>query len=138
MAYDSEQWLTGNADSPIEDINATANGTARDLGANRLFRCELRVGGAVTGTDPTLDVTVQDSADNVTFTNRATFPQQTATMAGYQDTVSNDPEYTVPGTGPAVIALRTVNRYVRIVKTVGGTDPVFNDVTVMTIPILEH
>lgn len=138
MAYDSELWLTGSASDPTQDINATVNGTAKDWGAGRLVRTELRVGGAVTGSNPTLDVKIQDSADQVTWVDRATFPQQIATMAGYQDTVSNDPEYGVPGTGPAVIAVRTVSRYVRAVFTVGGTNPVFNDVTVMPVAILEH
>ena len=71
--------------------------------------------GTVTGTSPTLDTKIQDSADNSSWADvsGATFTQVTAT----------------PSTANAVTSLvlqaRALRRYVRAVGTIAGTTPSF-------------
>lgn len=91
---------------------ATANGTGVDLQSythtqGHEYAANLQV-GAVTGTTPTLDVKVQESDDNSSFSDisGATFAQKTAA-------------------GEETIYFRSVKRYVRLVATIGGTSPVF-------------
>jgi hypothetical protein len=116
--------LTGTTGQPFENISANGNGSGVYFGADRLVEFRLLIAGAVTGTTPTLDIKIQDSADNSSFADiGAAFPQQTATEA------------TVVGNlvAPPRLAVRTkVGRpYLRIVKTLGGTTPVFNSVAVL-------
>lgn len=61
------------------------------------------------GTTPTLDVKVQHSADNSTFADLVTFTQATDTTA----------EYKVVAKGT------TVNKYLKVTYTIGGTTPNF-------------
>ena len=91
---------------------ATANGTGVDLqgyinAGGRQMKAFLDV-GAVSGTTPTLDVKLQDSADNVTYADiaGATFAQATAATS-------------------QAIHFRTNKRYVRAVATIAGTTPSF-------------
>lgn len=91
---------------------ANANGTGVDLqgytqpGGRQLKA--ILTNGTTSGTTPTLDVKLQDSDDNTTFTDitGATFAQKTA--AGNEE-----------------IHFRTNKRYVRAVATIGGTSPSF-------------
>lgn len=66
--------------------------------------------GTVTGTTPTLDIKIQDSDDNSSFSDitGATFTQITAT-----------------GAGAVEIHTRTAKRYIRAVGTIAGTTPSF-------------
>lgn len=94
-----------------DTITATADGTARDNGSST-----TNGGGAflvitsVSGTSPTLDVVIKHSADNVTYTNLVTFTQATGTTSEYK----------------AVAKDTTVNRYLKVSFTAGGTTPSFS------------
>ena len=91
--------------------NATLNGAGVDVHLFMAAAIELHV-GAVTGTTPTLNVKVQDSADNATFADLAT-PLAFAQIIAAQT--------------PTILQLdtRNVRQYVRLVATIGGTTPVF-------------
>ena len=67
--------------------------------------------GAVSGTTPTLDGKIQDSADNSSFADVTgyTFTQVTAANSNQQLNVDT----------------RKVRRYIRYVATIGGTTPSF-------------
>lgn len=91
---------------------ATANGTGADLRSytntqGHEHAAHLNV-GAASGTTPTLDVKLQESDDNATFTDitGATFAQRAAA-------------------GNETIHFRTRKRYVRAVATIGGGTPSF-------------
>lgn len=93
-------------------ITATGNSAATVdcLGFDRAL-IVLQV-GTVSGTTPTLNVKLQDSADNSTFADvaSATFAQITATQ-----------------TAPVLmdVDLTKRNRYIQLVNTVAGTTPSF-------------
>jgi hypothetical protein len=91
---------------------ANTNGTGADVQmvdnvGGRQFMAVLGI-GAVTGTSPTLDLKLQESADNSTWADitGAAFAQQNAA-------------------GTNTLQVRTTKRYVRAVATVGGTSPNF-------------
>lgn len=94
-------------------VTASANGTGIDTQGYNDAMVILEV-GAVSGTSPTLDVKIQESDDNSTFTDvsGATFTQVTA---------SNSSQ---------VLRLSSLNvtrsRYVRAVATIGGTSPSYD------------
>lgn len=96
---------------PMQSVTATGNGTGVDV---QQFVGEISVllaSKATAGTTPTLDVKLQDSADNSTF----------ADIAGAAFTQVTD-----AGSSAAVLHKITVNvgavkRYIRAVKTIGGT-----------------
>lgn len=70
--------------------------------------------GAITGTTPTLDTKIQDSADNATFADLATplaFTQKLPANANSVDSI--------------VVDTRGVRRYLRLYGTAGGTTPSF-------------
>lgn len=90
----------------------SANGTSVDLQGyvnpgRRQMKAYLDT-GAVSGTTPTQDVKIQESADDSTFTDvsGATFAQQTTT-------------------GSEAIHFRTNKRYVRAVTAITGGTPSF-------------
>lgn len=87
---------------------ATFSGTGLDLktGTPRRGMKARLIVTAASGTTPTLDVTIEHSDDNSTFTNLATFGQKTAT-------------------GEDAISFETSKRYVRATATIGGTTPSF-------------
>ena len=89
----------------ITAITATETSDIIDLGDRSTLRLDLDV-SARSGTTPTLDVTIQHSADGVTFATLGTFTQKTAVSA----------EHKVFG---------GCDRYVRALFTVGGTTPSF-------------
>jgi hypothetical protein len=94
-----------------DTLTATADGTARDNGSST-----TNGGGAfllvtsASGTTPTLDVVIKHSADDVTYTNLVTFTQATTGTSEYK----------------AVAKGTTVNRYLKVSFTVGGTTPSFS------------
>ncbi len=94
-------------------LTASSNGAGVDLQpytnvAGRNMKAILHV-GAVSGTNPTMTVKMQQSSDNTNFSDipGAAFSQKT--------------------TGPAIDELHFVatQRYVRAVATLGGTTPSF-------------
>lgn len=96
---------------PVAARTATATGTAVDM-SNYGGRAIARLNsGAGTGTTPTLDVTLQASADNVTFTaiSGAAFTQVAGAAARQSINVDLD----------------VATRYIRAVGTIAGTNPSF-------------
>lgn len=119
--------LTGSTGTPFETVTTTANGTGAYYGADRVVQFWLVLGGAVTGTTPTLDVKFQDSADGSTYTDIGTaFPQRTTTASTTTGSLADFP----------TTALKTKpgRPYLRVVKTVGGTSPSFASVAVLHGP----
>lgn len=91
---------------------ATANQTGvdvRDYDGQLLIILESSAGG---GTAPTMDVKIQDSADNSSFADVSgkVFTQ----VAGSQSRQTMSLE------------ANSVRRYIRAVKTIGGTSPTFD------------
>lgn len=96
---------------PVAARTSTGNGTGVDLidyDGDVVFILDSAAG---TGTTPTLDVTVESSADNSTFTavSGAAFTRVTTTAGRQKLVISHD----------------DAARYVRIVYTIGGTTPSF-------------
>lgn len=91
-------------------VTATGSGTARDNAV-----ATGNGGGAflivqtASGTTPTIDVKITHSADNSTYADLVTFTQATSTTAEVK----------------TVSAGTTVNRYLKVQYTVGGTNPSF-------------
>ncbi len=117
-------------------VNATANGSAKYLGKNRTFKAYQRVGGDVTGTSPTWDAAIQESADGSTgWTTVVSFPQVTTEMVGF--VASTTPRYEVPGSDANMRIFSTTKDYVRVANTTGGTTPVFPLASVKIQPTSE-
>lgn len=128
MAYDELLRLSGSTNNAEETVSASGNGTPVLVGERRTFEVEVRVGGAVSGTNETLDVKLQDSADGVSFADMGvSFTQITATMLAA----------TGVDTKQVRVARTASDRpYVRIVKTIGGTDsPSFGGFSALIVPI---
>lgn len=133
MAHDELLRLLGTTGDPEQDISTTGNGTARFVGKNKSFLAAARVGGDVTGSSPTLNLNIYESADGTnSFALVASFAQITDEQVGYIAT--STPRYEVPGEDPLVISFTTTKDYIRCSYTVGGTTPVFNDVSVELYP----
>lgn len=91
-------------------VTATGSGTARDNavatgnGGGAFFIVQT-----ASGTTPTIDAKITHSADNSTYADLVTFTQATSTTAEVK----------------TVSAGTTVNRYLKVQYTVGGTNPSF-------------
>lgn len=96
---------------PTAARTATANGTGVDLQQYSGDVAVVLDSAAGTGTTPTLDVKLQDSADNSSFADitGATFTQVTGTASQQKIVVNKD----------------GAQRYVRAVATIAGTTPSF-------------
>lgn len=130
MAYDKLEFLLDRAGDGIADITANTTGDAVFIGEGRALLVELRVGGAVTGTSPTLDVALETSQDGTSgWQTLAVFPQQTDSMAN--GTQQGDPP------ALATIIMPKGRPYLRANVTVGGTSPSFGRVSLMVRPILD-
>lgn len=136
MALDELLRLLGSSGDWEQDIDSTDVGSARFAGKDRRWDALLRVGGDVTGTDPTLDMIIQESADGSTsWTTAATFTQVTNEQVGYIATAT--PRYEVPGEDPLTVSFVTSKDYVRASWTIGGSaSPTFNDVSIELRPIV--
>jgi hypothetical protein len=100
-------------------LAANATSPAVKLGAGAEVRAQLQVEGAVSGTSPTLDVRLQDSADGTTWADLGVaFAQVTGTGA------EQSREFRV----------REGRPWVRAVATVGGTSPSFGGVALRLAP----
>jgi hypothetical protein len=114
-AQDELLRLTGTSGNPFEDVSATGNGVGRYFGANKSFAVRPIVAGTVAGTNPTLDLKLQVSADNVTYTDTGgvSLAQITASSAVATGSLA----------APAMYLFNTPTGYpwVRVVKTIGGT-----------------
>ncbi len=120
--------LTGSAGNAFENVSATAAGTGKLYGADRTAQFVIMVAGTVTGTNPTLDVKFQDSADGVTYADMGiAFPQITASNA--VATLS------LAAFTKRVVQLQNGRPWLRIHKTIGGTaSPTFNSFAVLHEP----
>lgn len=121
-AQDELLRLSGVTGNPFETVTATGNGEGRYYGANKAFAVRPLV-RVVTGTNPTLDVKLQVSADNVTWTDTGgvSLAQLTAASAAATLSFTTAPPYTLLNT-PAGFP------WVRMVKTIGGSaTPTFTD-----------
>lgn len=98
---------------PSGAVTGSGNGTGLDL---RDYIGDVSfwavIGAATAGTNPTMDVSIEDSADDISYAAVATgkggpifFPQAT----------------TAPLDTKLLIPLRNLRRYVRASKTIGGT-----------------
>ena len=142
MAYESAIWLTGNTTSPLTTMattDVTRAGVA--LSPNRLYIAELRVGGAVTGTVPTMDVVIGCGS---TASILATGQSLGAFAQASQSTVTVRPE---TATGAARTAIQRVafrvseeKPFVRAQITMSGgtTAPVFPNMSILVIPVKEN
>lgn len=96
---------------PSASIVATGNGTGVDLiQFDNQLAIVLDCGAATAGSSPTMDIKIQDSADNSSFTDLSpafAFTQVT-NAASVQKKVLNK-------------SSAVVRRYIRAVKTIGGT-----------------
>lgn len=98
MAFDSNQLFKDAA------VTADGNSTALQLGPGEYdITCRVT---AVSGTSPTMDVTVAESDDNSTYNTLATFPQMTAKGQWHRK-------------------VKTQKKYLRLAFDVGGTSPSF-------------
>jgi|tagenome__1003787_1003787.scaffolds.fasta_scaffold20815466_1 hypothetical protein len=95
-------------------ITANTNGSSFRVGEGAECRVELTVTGTVSGTSPTLDAKIEDSADNSSFaTTGVTFTQITATGARQE----------------RQFKARKGRPYIRLALTTGGTSPSFGGTT---------
>lgn len=91
---------------------STTNGSGVDLTGYQGLAAVYLHNNTTSGTTPTLDVKIQDSADNSTF----------ADVTGYTFT-----QVTAALTNPAGLTIdtRKCRQYIRAVATIGGTTPSF-------------
>lgn len=118
MAYDANAVLDA-----IRTSTATFTGTGFDLKTmtpRRGLFARLRLPVVSSGTTQTLDVKIQDSADNTTFADLVNFSQ-----------LATASETAVPA--PLFVKVETGKRYIRALGTLAGTAPSF--VTVIDLGI---
>ena len=97
-----------------QTLTSSTNSSGFNVGEGAELRIELAVSGTVSGTSPTLDVKLQDSADGTTYADTGVaFKQVTATGSRQQQ------EFRTKAGRP----------YVRLAATVGGTTPSFGGVS---------
>lgn len=125
--------ISGSTGNPVQNISGagTTYGPAAYVGADRLIQARLLIGGTVTGTNPTLDVTLEACSDaaGTGATTIATFAQKTATEAGAVGIA--------PAAPPVAAGILPASKpYLRAKFVAGGTTPVFNGVAVLLDPVL--
>lgn len=100
------------------NLTTTANLASEDIKKTGFHGMSVQVMvPSVSGTTPTLDVDVQESADDTNWSTIASSPQITAA-------------------GEYIISFATDKRYVRVALTVGGSSPNFG-VTLVNL-VLQH
>lgn len=98
-----------------QTLTSSTNSSGFNVGEGAELRVQLEVAGTVSGTSPTLDVKVQDSADGSSWADTGVaFTQVTATGSRQQ----------------RELRVRAGRPYVRVATTVGGTSPSFGGVSV--------
>ena len=105
--------ITGIGDGvsldPVATVTSTSTGSGVDISAFKgRMAIMLDSGAASAGTSPTLDVKIQESADDSTYSDisGATFTQVTDAAASFQQ---------------IAIDADDAEQYIRVVATVGGT-----------------
>ena len=109
MRYDTPNYLSFLALIPAADVAATANGSPFDL-VNYVGDIAIRadIGGNTAGTSPTLALVIKESTDNSNWTNAANVTFTGSTGNAIAQVVSYD--------------TRAHGRYMRVDKTIGGTN----------------
>lgn len=110
LHFDPTNWIIGQSLVPAVRT-ATANGSSLDLQEGEGFVLAVCDTGTVSGTAPTLDVTLEESVDDSAFT------ALTLLVAHVQVTATDDLQIIVSSSRAA--------RHVRAVATIGGTNPSF-------------
>lgn len=108
--------LIGQSLPPAARIS-TANGVGIDMKEAELGLFALLDVGAVTGTNPTLDVTLEESNDNSVFTAVNDF--KTGSPAAFAQRTDN------PENGIIALTFKRSKRFVRARAVLGGTSPSF-------------
>jgi hypothetical protein len=107
MEYDLPNYLTPLAALPVAAVAATANGSPLNIQGfigNLLFRVDA--GNSTAGTNPTLDLSFKSSTDNVNYSvANVNFTQITAATSQV-----------------VAVDTRAVGQYLRLDKTIGGTN----------------
>jgi len=99
--------------SPITTSTASFTGTAVDNSTSTSNGGSgFLIVSAASGTTPTLDLEIQHSADDVTYATLLSFTQATSTTSEIK----------------AVASSTTVNRYLKVSATIGGTTPSFTTI----------
>lgn len=99
-------------------VTSTANGTSIDLrGGNYEDGVAIMNIGAVSGTSPTLNTKIQDSADDSTFADYK--EPGSSTVATFTEKTATGGPFRLP------LNMRGMRRYMRIVNTLGGSSPSF-------------
>jgi hypothetical protein len=114
---------------------ATTNGSAKYLGRNRTFRAIGRVGGDVTGSAPTLTISLEESTTGTGSWTAIPGSMTLTEQVGYVATTT--PRYEVPSavaTLPSIV-FTTTKDYVRTSVVAGGTTPAFPNMSVVVEPV---
>ena len=105
---DLKAFLTVSTSLTSQAVTSNTNGTGVDIrSAIGEAVAILSCGAATAGTNPTMDVKIQDSADNTTFADVTGYTFTQVTTVASNATLRIDP--------------RLARRYVRAVATIGGT-----------------
>jgi hypothetical protein len=108
-------WDTNLQPFSNQTLTANTNSAGFNVGEGAELRFELAVAGTVSGTSPTLDVKLQDSADGSSWADTGiAFAQVTATGSRQQRELKT----------------KQGRPYVRVAATVGGTSPSFGGTSV--------
>lgn len=120
--------LSGSEADPTITVTADTTGPVLYVGEGRRFNARLTIAGTVSGTNPTLDVTLQASADGLgNWTTLAAFPQRTTSNAAATGA------HTVPD--KLVAIMPAGKHYVRANFDIGGSStPTFPGVSVLVGP----
>ena len=108
QALDKIALIAGHPTAARTATGQTSGIDLKDYDGDVVFLLDSAAG---TGTSPTLDVTIEDSADNSSFAaiTDAAFTQVTGTASAQKLVVNKD----------------SARRYVRVKYTIGGTTPSF-------------
>lgn len=96
---------------PVASVSATANSTAVDMQQYQGQFAAVCDAANVSGTTPTMALKLQDSADNSSFAD--------ITGGGFTGIT------TVASVQKIALNKSEIRRYVRVVRTLGGTTPVY-------------
>ncbi len=99
---------------------ANTNGTGVDRTGYEHLVALLDL-ASVSGTTPTFDVKIQDSADNSAFADFT--PNLLGTQNDSSVSIAKFPQQTAAGIVHLDVDLRAARQYIRAVLTVGGTTP---------------
>jgi hypothetical protein len=124
-----------NLRSPFNVVAAgTTNGPAMKLGRNRAFRAIGRVSGVVTGSSPTMTISLEEST---TGTSAWTAIPGSMTVTEQVGKVGANIRPEIPSSVTTLPSLvfQTTKDYVRTSEVAGGTTPGFPGLSVVVEPV---